>query len=182
MNRDDIFDLYLQLREETKEKWNRVLPVGELLTDRWEKAKSLQFGDGASIYDSAIVMGDVTAGEGTWIGPDTILDGTGGRLDIGKGCDISMGVQIYTHDTVKRCVSGGKYPVEKAGVCIGDHCYIAPMSTIAKGVTIGKGSIVAAHSFVKDSFEEYSIVAGIPAKKIGRVHLTEDNVELEYFK
>ena len=47
-------------------------------------------------------------GDGTWIGPFCIIDGTGG-LTIGKECDISAGTHIYTHSTVIRCVSGKKF-------------------------------------------------------------------------
>ena len=48
------------------------MPVGDYLVDRWEKARELGFGKGASIYDSAIVIGDVKVGEESWIGPNVI--------------------------------------------------------------------------------------------------------------
>lgn len=181
MKKDDITQLYYELREETYRKWQRVLPAGELLVDRWEKAAYLNFGEKTSIYDSGIVMGDVSVGRQTWIGPGTLLDGTGGQLRIGDHCDISAGVQIYTHDTVKRCLSGGRAGVEKGDVSIGDNCYIAPMSLIARGVKIGSHCVVAAHSFVKDSFEDYSIIAGIPAVQIGKVRMEGDEISLIYF-
>ena len=182
MKKDDITKLYYELRKDTEQKWSRVLPVGELLVDRWEKAAYLNFGEKTSIYDSGIVMGNVCVGKGTWIGPNTLLDGTGGLLQIGDYCDISAGVQIYTHDTVKRCLSGGKAEVEKGDVSIGDSCYIAPMSLIARGVKIGSHSVVAAHSFVKDSFGDYSIIAGIPAVQIGEVQIEGDHIRLNYFR
>lgn len=182
MDRTDIKDVYITLREEMKEKWDRVLPIGELLCDRWEKAEYLGFGNKSSIYDSGIVMGNVVVGEGTWIGPNTLLDGTGGRLEIGNGCDISAGVQVYTHDSVKRCLSGGKVEMEKGDVIIGDYCYIAPMSIVVKGVILGAHSVVAAHSLVKNSFEPYSIIAGVPAKQIGTVVVEDNGVRLVYFK
>ena len=181
IDKDEIEQYFFEQREECEKKWNRVLPCGELLSDRWEKARYLGFGEKSSVYDSSIIMGNVKVGERTWIGPNTILDGTGGTLFIGDGCDISMGVQIYTHDTVKRCVSGGKYPIAKADVSIGDNCYVAPMSLIEKGVSLGKGCIVAAHSLVKGSFDDYSIIAGIPARKIGEVKFEDDEISLVYF-
>lgn len=181
MEKDEIEKLYFDLRAETNRKWSRTLPFGELMVNRWEKAKYLGFGENSSIYDSSIVMGHVEVGEGTWIGPNTLLDGSGGCLKIGVGCDISAGVQIYTHDTVRRCISGGAEPIDKGNVIIGNYCYIAPMSIISKGVSIGSHSVVAAHSFVNHSFEDFSIIAGIPAVKIGRVILENDTVRLEYF-
>lgn len=181
MEKSEIEQLYFKLREETNQQWKRTLPMGELFVNRWEKADFLNFGKGTSIYDSSIVMGQVNVGENTWIGPNTLLDGTGGPLTIGKGCDISAGVQIYTHDTVKRCLSEGKLEVDKGAVAIGDFCYIAPMSIIAKGITIGSHCVVAAHSFVKHSFGDFAVIAGIPAMQIGRVVIENDEIKLEYF-
>lgn len=90
---------WLERRSELDRKFQRTLPFGDYVVDRWEKAQVLGFGRGTSIYDSALVLGDVQVGENTWIGPFTLLDGTGG-LSIGSFCSISAGVQIYTHDTV----------------------------------------------------------------------------------
>ena len=83
--------LHLFLRNEYKTTWSRTLPFCEEVFDRWEKARYLGFGEGTSIYDSSHVFGDVTVGDNTWIGPFTILDGTGG-LKIGSFCSISSGV------------------------------------------------------------------------------------------
>lgn len=180
MDRTEITKLYYELRQEKQQRWQRTLPFGELLVDRWEKAENLNFGEQSSIYDSAIVMGDVAVGNHTWIGPGTMLDGTGGKLTIGDYCDISTGVQIYTHDTVKRCLSGGKLEIETGEVAIGNCCYIAPMSLISKGVSIGSHSVVAAHSLVKNSFGSHAIIAGIPAVQIGKVEFDGDEIRLVY--
>lgn len=182
MDKTELKRIYSELQSEMKCNWSRALPFGELLVDRWEKARFLGFGENSSIYDSSIVMGNVEIGKETWIGPNTLLDGSGGCLKIGKECDISAGVQIYTHDTVKRCLSGRKMSVEKGDVVIGDNCYIAPMSIISRGVTIGHHCVIAAHSFVKQSFESFSIIAGIPAVQIGKVIIENDNIRLEYFE
>lgn len=181
MQSEELLDLLKQLRYKKKEEFDRVLPVGELLSDRWEKAIFLNFGEKTSIYDSSIVMGDVTVGKDTWIGPFTVLDGSGGKLSIGNHCDISAGVHIYTHDTVKNCVSGGKVPYEYASVNIGNCCYIAPKVLIGKGVNLGDHCVVCTGSFVNRSYENYSIIAGTPAIKIGEVVLKDKEVEFRYY-
>jgi acetyltransferase-like isoleucine patch superfamily enzyme len=157
-----------QLREGMRAKYDRDLPLEELLSDRWERARSLGFGEGTSIYHNSYVYGPVKVGRNTWIGPFTLLDGTGG-LEIGSTCSISSGVQIYTHDTVKWAVSGGTAAYERAPVRIGDACYIGPQSVIAKGVTIGEHSVVGAHSFVNRDIPPYTVAAGAPCRAIGRV-------------
>jgi len=160
-----VFGVYKWLQQHKKAKYNRYLPLNELLIDRNKKAKLLRFGAGTTIHDSSHVYGDVTVGENTWIGPFTILDGTG-DLSIGSNCSISAGVQIYTHDTVKWAVSGGSQPYEYENVVIEDNCYIGPNSIIGKGVTLKSGTIVGANSFVNKSFPQGSKIAGNPAKQI----------------
>jgi acetyltransferase-like isoleucine patch superfamily enzyme len=148
-----------------KEKLNRSLPFADTLFDRWDKAKMLGFGEGTSVYDSAHIFGNVTVGEKTWVGPFTILDGSG-NLSIGNNCSISAGVQIYTHDSVDWAVSGGDQPYTYAPTIIGNNCYIGPNCIITKGITIGDGSIVGANSFINKSFPAGSKIAGNPAKQI----------------
>ena len=142
---------------------NRSLPFADLLFDRWERAKMLGFGEGTSVYDSTHVFGDVQVGKNTWIGPFTILDGSGG-LTIGDNCSISASVQIYSHDTLQWAVSGGKEKYEYAATTIGNNCYIAPGSIIAKGISLADGCIIGANSFVNKSFPTKSKIAGSPAK------------------
>lgn len=175
-----ITRLHHQLRAEMRERYARDLPLEELLTDRWERARSLGFGEGSSIYQSAYVYGDVQVGSGTWIGPLVLLDGSGG-LRIGSGCDISAGVQIYSHDTVQRVLSERRQAIATAPVAIEDHCHVGAQAVIVKGVTVGHHSVVGACAFVHRSVPPYTVVAGVPARPIGRVEVGEDGeVSLVY--
>ena len=160
-----IKELFAFKRKEMKVNYNRVLPLNELLTDRWEKAQFLGFGKGTSIYDSAIVLGDVKVGENTWIGANTVLDGIG-KLEIGSNCSISIGVQIYSHDSVEWAISGGEKPYKYQKTIIGNNCYIGPNTIISKGITIGEETIIGANSFVNKSFPKGSKIAGNPAKQL----------------
>lgn len=135
-------------RRHLDRRFNRTLPFADYVVDRWEKAQLLGFGQGSSIYDSSLVLGQVSVGAHTWIGPFTVLDGSGGGLSIGDHCSISAGVQIYTHDTRNRSLSGGIAAIEQAPTQIGDRCYIGPNAIIAKGVTIGDGAVIGANSLV----------------------------------
>jgi acetyltransferase-like isoleucine patch superfamily enzyme len=165
---DKLRGVYDALRSEMREKWHRDLPLEELLFDRWERARQLGFGEGASIYHNSYVYGDVQVGEHTWIGPFTLLDGSGG-LRIGSNCSISAGVHIFTHDSVQWALSGGAAPYERAPVSIGDCCYIGSQTVIAKGVTIGDHCVVGACSFVNRDLPPFTIAAGSPCRPTGRV-------------
>jgi acetyltransferase-like isoleucine patch superfamily enzyme len=164
----DLRDLYYSLRDTMARDWHRCLPLSELLVDRWEKARYLGFGEGTSVYDSSLILGDVRVGKHTWIGPFTILDGSGG-LEIGDHCSISAGVQIYTHDSVAWAISGGEKDTETARTQIGSNCYIGPNTVITKGVTIGDGCVIGAMSLVLRSIPAHSKAWGTPARLVGEL-------------
>ena len=147
-------------------QFNRTLPFGDYVVDRWQKAKELGFGEGTSVYDSSLILGDVKVGSHTWIGPFTVLDGSGG-LSIGSHCAISAGVQIYSHDTVERSLSGGNAPVKLTGTKIGSNCYIGPNVIVGKGVTIGDRVVVGANSLVLTDIPSDSKAFGTPCRVVG---------------
>ena len=178
----DLGSLYKILRGDMKKKWKRVLPNNELLSNRWEKAEFIKAKKGASIYDNSYIFGNVKIGRNTWVGPFTILDGSGGGILVGDNCSISSGVHIYTHNTVKWALTGGKAEYEKKSVRIGDNCYVGPNSIISMGSSIGKGSVIGTLSFVNSKIPPYSIAFGSPAKIVGRVKVKGKSVEFEYFK
>ena len=153
-------------RAETKQRWNRELPLGDYVVDRWEKAKLLGFGERSSIYDSSIVIGDVKVGHDCWIGPFTVLDGSGG-LAIGDYCSISAGVQIYSHDSVQWALTSGAAKYDHAPTRIGNNCYIGPNTVIPKGVTIGNHCVVGANSLVTRDIPDFSKGFGSPLRITG---------------
>lgn len=157
-----VIKFYKISRMLLRQKYKRVLPFGDYVSDRWEKATYLGFGKGSSIYDSALVFDDVYVGENVWIGPNTILDGSGGKLIIGKNCHIAAGVQIYTHDTVAVVLNQEK--ITKANTTIGNNCYIGPNTIIAKGVTIGDYVVIGTNSFVNKDIPSHTKAFGTPAK------------------
>jgi len=167
-----IADAYLQRDEQLRQVWKRSLPFDDAMVDRWERARRLGFAEGASIYGSSIVYGDVRVGANTWIGPNTLLDGSSGSLDIGAYCSISAGTQIYTHDTVLWAVSGGKQPKRSGSVSIADNVYIGSQCVIVPNVRIGTRVVIAANSLVNRDVADGTIVGGSPAKAIGRVVVT----------
>jgi acetyltransferase-like isoleucine patch superfamily enzyme len=174
-----LWDLYEQLRTEKRDRFQRDLPLEELLFDRWERARQLGFGEGSSIYHSAIVYGDVTVGKGTWIGPNTLLDGSHG-LTIGDSCSISAAVNIYTHDTVQWALSGGTAAYEGAPVKIGSCSHIGSHTVVAKGVTIGDHCVIGATSFVNRDIEPWTIAVGAPCRRIGRIEPADGHYRLVY--
>ena len=168
----EIFEIFKDLREARMRQWKRVLPMGDEISDRWEKAKYLGFGEGTSIYDSSLVIGDVKVGKNTWIGPFTILDGSGG-LEIGDYCSIAAGVQIYSHETMLWALSGGKMEYTRAKTIIGNYCYVGPNTVVGKGIRIGDHCLIGANSLVNRNLKAYTIAAGSPCEIVGRVQVSQ---------
>ncbi len=179
---EKLVELNRRLREEHRSRWDRSLPFAEeVLGDkaRWDRAEFLGFGEGVSIYQNSYVYGHVKVGKNTWIGPFTILDGSGG-LEIGENCSISSGVQILTHETVEWALTGGKARYKYAPVRIGNHCFIGGLSVVRMGVKIGKQVMIGAHTFVNRDIPSNSIVVGCQARIVGQVEVQGDKVKFIY--
>ena len=159
--------LLFRLITEKKSEHDRYLSIPDYFVDRWERAKLMGFGEGASVYDSCLVLGDVKIGKNTWIGPYTILDGSGGGLTVGDNCDICAGVQIYTHSTVNRVINGSE--IEKIPVTIGNNVYIGPNAVITMGCHIGDHVIIGTNSFVNRDIPSNAKAFGTPVKIINLI-------------
>lgn len=127
----------------------------------------------AVLYSGFVIRSpkNISIGEGTVVGYNCDLDGRRG-LEIGKNVNISSDVMLYTlqHDYQDKgfAAVGDK-------VIIGDYAWISARAIILPGVIVGEGAVVAAGAVVTKTVEPYSIVGGIPAKKIG-----ERNKDLSY--
>ena len=60
-------------------------------------------------------------------------------------------------------------------VKIEDYAWICSRAIILPNVTIGKGAVVASGAVVTKNVDAYTVVGGIPAKKIA-----DRNTDLEY--
>lgn len=147
-----------------RQRFDRRVSIGDLLTERDDNAAAYGFGEGTTMYDNVLVLGSVKVGRDTWIGPGCILDGSGGDLEIGDWCSISAGVQIYTHHTVNRSISLGREPIDCAPTRIGDGVYIGPNSVVQMGVTIGNQAIIGTNSFVNRDIPAGAKAFGCPAR------------------
>lgn len=165
---DQLIDLYLDLHKKNNNEHLRSLPFQELIFDRFKRSENEGFHKSISIHQDCYIYGKPTINKNTWIGPYTILDGSGG-LKIGKNCSISSGVHIYTHHTVFRRIEKKHRKIYKSSVSIGSNCYIGPQSIISSGTKIGSNSIIASNSFVSGKFPSRSFIAGNPGEIKGKV-------------
>lgn len=106
-------------------------------------------------------------GRGTIIGDNVILDARSG-LKIGNNVNISSNVSIYTlqhdyRDVYFKCPDS---TARKMTVEIDDRVWIGSNVVVLPGVHIGEGCICCAGCVVTKDVKPYTVVAGIPAKKV----------------
>jgi acetyltransferase-like isoleucine patch superfamily enzyme len=120
----------------------------------------------SNLYGGAIGEG-LVIGDHSNIGPYSYI-GCSGKITIGNHVMMGPRVSIYAENHVfeNSDILMKDQGVEKTEVIIEDDCWIASNSIILAGVTIGKGSVVAAGSVVTENVAPYSVVAGVPAKWI----------------
>lgn len=125
----------------------------------------IKIGFGSTIHTGARFYhpSNIKIGKDTIIGEGVILDGRD-RLIIGDHVDMASEVMIYNayHDLKSEYFD----PIMKP-VVIEDYVFIGPRVIILPGITIGKGAVVAAGAVVTKSVPALTIVAGVPAEKIG---------------
>lgn len=114
------------------------------------------------------ITGTPEIGEGTWVGAFTLLDAQGG-LKIGCACDISCGVQILSHSTVRRCLSERRYDrMDFMSTVIEDHVFVGTNAVILMGCHVGHHSVIAAGAVLLEETKvpPYSLIAGVPARVV----------------
>jgi acetyltransferase-like isoleucine patch superfamily enzyme len=112
-------------------------------------------------------------GNGSIIGDMSILDARNG-IWIGENVTLSTGVWLWTE---QHNYNNSNFSLDdkKSGIRIENRAWIGPRVIILPNIIIGEGAVVAAGSVVTKNVEPFTIVAGIPAKKIGN-----RNVNLNY--
>ena len=114
------------------------------------------------------------------INQSCFIDARGGVL-MYSNISLSHYVRIVTgsHD-----VQSADFSYKGAPVVMHDFVWIGIGATILQGVTLGKGAVVCAGAVVTKDVPEYAIVAGIPAKIIGkrRTELDYQCKPLELFR
>ena len=115
---------------------------------------NIEVGDDVSIGDGAMLMATeskIIIGNKVMFGPNVTV--------IGGNHNTSILGRFMYDDREKR-------PEDDQDVIIEDDVWIGSGATILKGVKVGRGSIVAAGAVVNREVFPYTIVGGVPAKKI----------------
>ncbi len=124
----------------------------------------MQIGEGSAIHLGASIdtRHGFIMGKNSVINGNCRLDNRGG-ITIGDNVSISRNVTILTAD---HDVRDPQFTGRNRGVNVGDYAFVGTGAIILPGVSLGRGSVVAAGSVVTRSVDDFAIVAGNPARKI----------------
>ncbi len=119
--------------------------------------------------------------------PLELVTGPNARLVIGQSCSLNYGISFgctqsitvgdrvrmgpfvmvvdtQFHDLHDRSITPPGEPVT-----IANDVWIGTRSSVLPGVSIGRGAVIGAHSLVNKSVPPFTIVGGVPARKLGEI-------------
>jgi acetyltransferase-like isoleucine patch superfamily enzyme len=135
---------------------------------------NVKIANGVNIFGSKACQ--LKIGQGSYIGPYCMLEGFNGKVTIGSFVSFAQRITLLTGSAPNASEKMQRiFPLLKGAVSIGDHTWIGAHCVIMPKVEIGKYCVVAANSFVNQSFPDYSILGGSPAKLLRK--LTEEEIK-----
>ncbi len=159
-----------------------VAPTAKIFNSLGREAVTI---GASSLFHGEIIViapsGQVNIGEFSFIGPGAKLWSMD-SIKIGNRVQVSHGVQIFDNNSHSMSASerGMRFHelrtqgrhlqrenVSHKPVKIEDDAWIGFNAAIMKGVTVGRGAIVAAGAIVTHDVPDFEVVAGNPARKIG---------------
>jgi acetyltransferase-like isoleucine patch superfamily enzyme len=104
-------------------------------------------------------------GDGCYIGHGVFFD-LPDQITLGNECLLGAGVRIFTHEDAGGRPLSRWYPRKKGAVRIGAGTWIGAGAIVLHGVQLGKCCVVGAGAVVRDSFPDYCVIAGSPARLV----------------
>lgn len=138
-----------------------------------DKAMGARFGKGSFLFRRTELLfpKGLLVGSYSTVGWFTLLDARGG-IKIGDNVTVASYVKVITgsHD-----INSIEFNASFRPVIIENYAWICTGAIICQNVIIGEGAVVAAGAVVVKNVEPYTVVAGVPAREIGK-----RNRELKY--
>lgn len=154
-----------------------------ILLFNYKPKKFMSIGKNVIIHKNCFLsdVNRISIGNNVYIGPSSRLFGKG-EIQIGNGVVLGEEVLVFSSNHNYDSENQKTFPfdtnnIEKK-VIIDDYAWIGSRAIILPGVRVGLGTVVGAGSVVTKSFDNNSILAGNPARKVGeRKEKLFDNLE-----
>ncbi len=147
--------------------------------------KKPAIGKNVYIARGAVVVGDVTLGDGASVWYNAVLRGDINRIIIGAGSNIQDNSVVHLADEFP-CILGNYVTVGHSAIVhactIGDECLIGMGAVILDGAEIGAQCLIGARALVTQhtKIPAGSLVLGAPAKVV-RALSPEERSDLKYW-
>ena len=112
---------------------------------------------------------NISIGKNTYINNNSFLKaGNNSKIIIGNDCLISYCIHMRTdtHNYMDSMTKINMQGHNEKDIIIGNDAWIGYGAQIMSGVTVGDGAVIAAGSIVTKDVLPYTVVGGVPAKKI----------------
>ena len=162
-----------------KRVWHKLVFVPVMRMRMGKVGRCVNIGKGARGTWENVYVGDYVS-----IGTGNLFLSTRAKIYLGDYVMFGPGVTIVTGNHRIDVLGKRMYEIKDKDkrecddqdvVFEGDN-WIGANSTILKGVTVGKGAVIAAGSVVNNDVPCYSIVGGVPAKVI-KMRFSEKEIE-----
>lgn len=144
---------------------------------RFYQLAGLNIGKRVEITGPISIRSDTTnkifIGDGTYLNSETRFGCQDDPIRIGKNCLIGPRVSFETasHNLVYDDKKGWGFFTKPIVIC--DRVWIGAGSIILPGVTVNEGAVIAAGAVVNKDVEPFTLVGGIPAKKIKDINISQ---------
>ena len=157
-------ELFVQLTEYCNNSDNQ--------TDNRRRAKTLGFDkEGILVAPGCIIrIPREQVGTNVFFGLYSYINGNvtvGSNVLIGPHCSVAAGNHKF--DPATGWFSARTEPDGDDSIVIGDGCWLASKVTITGGVKLGRANLICAGAVVTKSTSDYAIMAGVPARQVGRI-------------
>ncbi|MBR6569958.1 MAG: acyltransferase [Clostridia bacterium] len=163
----------IDISEELFAQFTQFCNLSDNRADNLLRGELLGFGDrevlvapGAivRVADKEAVGSNIFIGLYSYInGPVTIED----HVLIGPHCALTAGHHKF--DPATGCFSARTNDDYDNSIIIGFGSWLAAGVTVTAGVRIGRANLICANAVVTKSTPDYAIMAGVPARQIGRI-------------
>ena len=134
-----------------------------------ERGRDIVVSDNCRIAAGAYLHGPIELGESVGINKNASLEGGVKGIHIGRDTRIGPYTQMYAFNHgFDSDIPIRSQSITSKGIYIGEAVWIGANALIVDGIKIGSHAVVGIGSVVTKDVDAYEIVAGNPAKKIGR--------------
>lgn len=134
-----------------------------------EPGRDIHVGDGSHIAADCVLHGPLRLGVSVSLNHHVTLEGGAAGIEIGDHTRVAAYCTLYAFDHgMDAATLVREQPVRSRGIRIGRDVWLGARAGVVDGVTIGDHAVVGMGAVVTRDVPAWTIVAGNPARVIGR--------------